>query len=76
MPDTPISGLNESKNLATREKLEAWGINSTLRNYQITVYLWNSGTLYCIKFASSQLNNHVSIRPQASRPWYPIVYEA
>ena len=71
-----VSGLNESKNLATREELEAWGINSTLRNCQIAVYLWNSGTLYCIKFASGQLNNHVSIKPQASRPWYPIVYEA
>ena len=37
-----VSGLNESKNLATREKLEVWGINSTLGNYQIAVYLWNS----------------------------------
>ena len=37
-----VSGLNELKNLATREKLEVWGINSTLGIYQIAVYLWNS----------------------------------
>ena len=33
-----VSGLNELKNLATREKLKVWGINSTLGNYQIAVY--------------------------------------
>ena len=31
------SGLNELKNLATREKLEVWGMNSTLGIYQIAV---------------------------------------
>ena len=40
-----VPGLNELKNLATREKLEVWGINSTPENYQITVYLWNSGNV-------------------------------
>ena len=45
MPDTPISGLNELKNLAGREKLEVWGINSTLGIYQIAVYLWNSANV-------------------------------
>ena len=47
-----VSGLNELKNLATREKLEVWSINSTLGNYQIAVYLWNSGNvvLYKIRF--------------------------
>ena len=44
-----VSGLNESKNLATREKLEVWGINSTLGNYQIAVYLWNSGDVVLYK---------------------------
>ena len=37
---------------------------------------WPCEGAYCIKFASGQLNKHVSVRPQASRPWYPIVYEA
>ena len=40
-----VSGLNELKTLATREKLEVWGTNSTLGNYQIAVYLWNSGNV-------------------------------
>ena len=40
-----VSGLNELKNLATREKLEVWGVNSTIRIYQIAVYLWNSGNV-------------------------------
>ena len=40
-----VSGLNELKNLATREKLEVWDINSTLEIYQIAVYLWNSGNV-------------------------------
>ena len=44
-----VSGLNELKNLATREKLEVWGINSTLGNYQIAVYLWNSGNVVLYK---------------------------
>ena len=44
-----VSGLNESKKLATREKLEVWGINSTLGNYQIAVYLWNSGDVVLYK---------------------------
>ena len=44
-----LPGLNELKNLATREKLEVWGINSTLGNYQITVYLWNSGNVVLYK---------------------------
>ena len=44
-----VSRLNELKNLATREKLEVWGINSTLGNYQITVYLWNSGNVVLYK---------------------------
>ena len=39
-----VSGPNEFKNLEfkIREKLEVWGINSTLGIYQIAVYLWNS----------------------------------
>ena len=37
--------MNELKNLATREKFEVWGINSTLGNYQIRVRLWNSGNV-------------------------------
>ena len=36
-----VSGLNELKNLATREKLEVWGINSTLGNYQMAVHWKN-----------------------------------
>ena len=44
-----VSGLNESKNLAAREKLEVWGINSTLGKYQIAVYLWNSGNVVLYK---------------------------
>ena len=44
-----VSGLNELKNLATREKLEVWGINSTLGNYQIAVYSWNSGDIVLYK---------------------------
>ena len=43
------SCLNELKNLATREKLEVRGINSTLGNYQIAVYLWNSGNVVLYK---------------------------
>ena len=41
--------MNELKNLATREKLEVWGINSTLGNYQIAIYLWNSGNVVLYK---------------------------
>ena len=44
-----VSGLNELKNLATRKKLEVWGINSTLGNYQMAVYLWNSGNVVLYK---------------------------
>ena len=44
-----VSGLNELKNLARREKLEVWGINSTVRNYQMAVYLWNSGNVALYK---------------------------
>ena len=44
-----VSGLNESKNLATREKLEVWDKNSTPGNYQIAVYLWNSGNIVLYK---------------------------
>ena len=44
-----VSGLNELKNLATRGKLEVWSINSTLRNYQMAVYLWNSGNVVLYK---------------------------
>ena len=44
-----VPGRNELENLATREKLEVWGINSTLGNYQITVYLWNSGNVVLYK---------------------------
>ena len=40
-----VSGLNELKNLAIREKLEVWGINSTLGIYKIAVYLWNSANV-------------------------------
>ena len=40
-----VSGLNELKNLATREKLEVWGINLTLGICQIAVCLWNSGNV-------------------------------
>ena len=40
-----VSGLNELKNLATRKKLEVWGINSPVGIYQIAVYLWNSGNV-------------------------------
>ena len=40
-----VSGLNELKNIATKEKLEVWGINSTLGIYQVPVYLWNSGNV-------------------------------
>ena len=54
-----VSGLNELKNLATREKLEVWGINSTLGNYQMAVYLWNSENIVMYKIASGQLNKHV-----------------
>ena len=50
-----VSGLNESKNLATREKLEVWGINSTLENYQIAVYLWNSGNIVLYKICIWQI---------------------
>ena len=39
---THRESVHELKNLATREKLEVWGINSTLGIYQIAVYLWNS----------------------------------
>ena len=34
-----VSGLNKLKNLAKREKLEVWGINSTLRIYQISLFM-------------------------------------
>ena len=44
-----VSGLKELKNLATREKLEVWGINSTLGNYQMAVYLWNSENIVMYK---------------------------
>ena len=43
--DEKVSVLNELKNLATREKLEVCGINSTLGIYQIAVYLWNSANV-------------------------------
>ena len=45
MRETSPCNTRELKNLATREKLEVWGINSTLGNYQIAVYLWNSGNI-------------------------------
>ena len=44
-----VSRLNELKTLATREKLEIWGINSTLGNYQIAAYLWNSRNVVLYK---------------------------
>ena len=45
-----VSGLNELKNLATREKLEVRGINSTLGIYQIAVYIYGiPGTLLAKK---------------------------
>ena len=50
-----VSGLNELKNLATREKLEVWGyklyklyirrLGYKLGIYQIAIYLWNSGNV-------------------------------
>ena len=72
-----VSGLNELKNLATREKLEVWGINSTLGTYQMAVYLWNSGNVVLYKICIWPIEQtYVSVRPQASRPLYLIVYEA
>ena len=41
----------------------------------IKSHSWPCEGAYCIKFQSGQLNKHVSVRPQASKPWYPIVYE-
>ena len=47
------SVLKELENLATRGKLEVWGINSTLLIDKIAVYLWNSATLLAKKFTIS-----------------------
>ena len=59
-------------------KLSPTGLLERTGAYQYKIALAHGRVkgAYCIKFASGQLSKHVNVRPQASRPWYPIVYEA